>query len=102
MCTMVAVFALLQPGWPWIAAGTFCLGLLIGLSWGRRTRQPRLTPAVRPEPPPVRFVRAIGFQGDLFAPEPRSPTARITRIEDAPPLVALGTERAEKSAGREY
>jgi hypothetical protein len=68
---MIAVaFVLLQEGWPWIVAATFCFGFLIGFFGGTRNPQPRWTAPARREqriePPPVRFVRAINLQGDLF------------------------------------
>jgi hypothetical protein len=92
-------FYMLQPESPWIIAGAFCSGLLIGCLVTTRTPQPqravlRRTPD-KMEPPPVRFVRAIDLQGDLFASEWRAATGALRHTDDAPPLVDLGPQRAK-------
>jgi hypothetical protein len=90
LLVITGAFSLLQSGWPWIIAGTFCFGFMVGCFVGTRTTRPeRAVPrraAQQMEPPPVRFVRTIDLQGDLFTPN------ELFRTDDAPPLVDLGPE----------
>src|SRR5215470_16884265 len=99
----VGTFALLQPGWPWIIAGVFCSGFVIGFFGGaRRSPRPQPVSTVRreqpSEPPPIRFVRATDLQDDLFTFQWRNANRATLRTDDAPPLapVDLGSERAAK------
>ena len=103
---IAGAFVLLPTGWPWVIAATFWFGFVIGCFVGTRTPRP-VPPVLRSappqmEPPPIRFVRAVDFQDDLFTYQRRSAKGAISRTDDAPPLAPgnLGAEPATKSSKR--
>ena len=102
---IAGAFVLLPTGWPWVIAATFWFGFVIGCFVGTRT--PRPEPLVRRaprqmEPPPIRFVRAIDFQDDLFTFQRQNANREFSRPHDAPPLAPgnPGKEPAAKFSKR--